>query len=84
MKRLHLMMLAAVLSACARFQPTTPAVSPSNYGLTGMEQSVTMKDSSVHYDPEVLKTGNSREQVQAAWPAWNETGAALDPSESAL
>jgi len=59
--------LAAALSACARFQPTTPAVSPSDYSLSGVTQSVTMKDSSIHYDPSVLKPGNSREQVRAAF-----------------
>jgi hypothetical protein len=58
---------ACALSACARFQPTAPAVSASDYTPTGMAQSLTMKDSSVHYDPAVLKVGTARTQVQAAW-----------------
>jgi hypothetical protein len=73
MKAIRLAAFAAVLSACARFQPTTPAISPSNYSLSGMTQSVTMKDSSIHYDPSVLKTGNSRQQVQAAFGVANAT-----------
>lgn len=67
MKAVRFAALAAVLSACARFQPTTPAVSPSDYTLSAMTQSVTMKDSSVHYDPSVLKAGKTRDQVQAAF-----------------
>ncbi len=58
---------ACAVSACARFQPTTPAMSASDYTPTGMAQSVTMKDSSVHYDPSVLKVGTARSQVQAVW-----------------
>ena len=58
---------AAALSACARFQPAAPAVSPSDYTLAGMTQSVTMKDASIHYDPAVIKPGNTRDQVQAAF-----------------
>ncbi|HJU29058.1 MAG TPA: hypothetical protein VJ718_07805 [Candidatus Binataceae bacterium] len=67
MKMACLAALALVLPACARFQPTTAAVSPSNYTLSGMTKSFTMKDSSIHYDPAVLKIGNSRESVQAAF-----------------
>lgn len=67
MKMTRLAALALALPACARFQPTTPAISPSNYSLAGMTQSVTMKDSSIHYDPAVLKIGNSRENVQTAF-----------------
>jgi hypothetical protein len=51
-----------MLSACARFQPS-PSVTPADYTPTGFEQSFTMKDSSVHYDPTVLKAGVSRDQV---------------------
>jgi hypothetical protein len=59
--------LPLVWSACARFQPTQAATSPSDYSLSGLTQSVTMKDSSVHYDPAVLTTGKSRQQVEAAF-----------------
>ena len=62
-----------VLASCAPFQPTTPAISPSNYTPTAMLQSVTMKDSSVHYDPAVLKTGSSRSQIEAAFGEPNAT-----------
>ena len=44
-----------------------PAVSASNYTPAGMLQSVTMKDSSVHYDPAVLKPGFSHAQIEAAF-----------------
>jgi len=67
MRAMRFAALAAALSACARFQPSTPATSPSDYTLTGMTQSVTLKDSSVHYDPSVLKAGKTRDQVQAAF-----------------
>jgi hypothetical protein len=67
MKAVRFVVLGAALSACARFQPSTPAVSPSDYTLSGMTQSVTMKDSSIHYDPAVLKPGNTQDQVQAAF-----------------
>jgi hypothetical protein len=67
MKVACLTALALVLTACARFQPTTPAISPSNYSLSGVTQSITLKDSSIHYDPAVLKAGNSRQNVEAAF-----------------
>ncbi len=56
-------LMLTMVSACARFQPATPAVSPSDYGPSGIAQSVTMKDSSIQYDPSVLRVGNSRDQV---------------------
>jgi hypothetical protein len=68
MRRIRFVAIAAAaLSACARFQPTAPAVSPSDYTLAGMTQSVTMKDSSIHYAPAVIKPGNTRDQVQAVF-----------------
>jgi hypothetical protein len=57
-----------LLAACARFQPTTVA---TNYGPSGMAQSVTLKDTSVHYDPAVLRVGTPRSRVQAAFGAAN-------------
>ena len=62
------------LGSCARFQPTTPAVSASNYTPAGMLQSVTMKESSVHYDPAVLKPGSSHAQIEAAFGEPNASG----------
>ncbi|HLH78372.1 MAG TPA: hypothetical protein VKV28_16345 [Candidatus Binataceae bacterium] len=60
--------LSAVwLSACTQFQPTAPAVQAKDYTPTGILQSVTMKDSSVHYDAAVLKLGTPRSQVQTAF-----------------
>jgi hypothetical protein len=42
-------------------------MSASNYTPTGMLQSVTMKDSSVHYDLAVLKPGSSHSHIEAAF-----------------
>ena len=64
---MYVAIVAAGLSACARFQPSAPAASPSDYTLTGMTQSVTMKNSSVRYDPAMLKPGKTRDEVQAAF-----------------
>ena len=64
MKAFGLALIAIVIGGCARFQPTTPA---TNYGPTAIEQSVTMKNSSVHYNPEVLKVGTPRSRVVAAF-----------------
>jgi hypothetical protein len=67
------LVIVSLLAACARFQPTTVA---TNYGPTGMAQSVTLKDTSVRYAPAVLRIGTPRSQVQAAFGAANasETG----------
>ena len=68
MKTIAWVLLGAVsMSACAQFQPTTPAVQAKDYTPTGVLQSVTMKDTSVHYDPAVLKVGTPRSQVQTAF-----------------
>jgi hypothetical protein len=62
------------MAACARFQPNQPALSPSDYSLTGMQQSFTMEDSSTHYDPKVLQVGASRSTVLAAYGDPNSSG----------
>jgi hypothetical protein len=62
------------LGSCARFQPTTPAMSASDYTPTGMLQSVTMRNSSIHYDPAVVKTGSSRSQIKTAFGEPNASG----------
>ncbi len=59
--------LLLCLPACARFQPTQPAVSASDYSAAGMQQSFTMSDSSTRYDPKVLEVGASRSSVLAAY-----------------
>jgi len=67
-------MLAVTIVAaggCARFQPVAPG---TNYGPTASIQSFTLKDTSVHYDPEVLRPGVQRSAVQAKFG---------DPNESA-
>ncbi len=57
------------LGACARFQPQPTA----NFTPTAIGQSVTLKDSSIHYDPNVLKVGTPRSSVQAAFGDPNAT-----------
>jgi len=64
--------LALTVAACARFQPTTPA---TNYGPTAMLQSFTLKNTSVHYDPAVLKVGTPRSQVRTVYGDPNATQA---------
>jgi hypothetical protein len=62
------------LAGCARFQPQPGgALTPSAYTPTAMEQSVTMEDSSIHYDPAVLKVGSQRSAVAAAFGEPNES-----------
>lgn len=63
MKRAIAIGLLAMTAACARFQPTTPAVAPSDYTVSGMEKSATLKDPSIQYDPAVLAVGTGRDQV---------------------
>jgi hypothetical protein len=65
-------LLGAVLcslhfSGCARFQPTQPAMSASDFTPTAMQQSFTMSDSSVRYDPNVLHVGAARSAVMASY-----------------
>lgn len=57
------------LGGCARFQPQPT----QNFTPSGIEQSVTLKDSSIHYDPNVLKVGTPRSSVQAAFGDPNAT-----------
>jgi hypothetical protein len=61
------------LAACARFQPTQPALNASAYTPTGIQESFTMKDTAVHYDPNVLQVGASRASVTAAYGQPNES-----------
>ncbi len=63
----------ATIGGCARFQPMTPA---TDYTPTGELQSVTLKNTSVHYDPAVLAPGVARSEVHARLgdPNGTETG----------
>jgi hypothetical protein len=60
---------------CARFQPNSVA---TGYGPQSMIQSVTGKDTSVHYDPAVLKAGTPRTDVQKAFGDPNDTRVAAN------
>lgn len=59
-----------LLGGCARFEPNSVA---TNYGPQSEIQSVTGKDTSVHYDPAVLKVGTPRTGVQKAFGDPNDT-----------
>jgi hypothetical protein len=59
--------LLLTLSNCARFQPTQPALSPSDYSAASMQQSVTLSDTSTRYDPNVLQVGAARSTVLASY-----------------
>jgi hypothetical protein len=63
-----LMLLGA---SCARFQPTAPAVSLSP---TSEIQSVTLKDTSIHYDPSVMRPGVARSEVKSTFGEPNSSG----------
>jgi hypothetical protein len=69
-----LLMGSLAVASCARFQPTAPAMSASDYAPTGMLQSVTMSDCSIHYDPALPKPGSLRSQIKAAFGEPNATG----------
>ncbi|HKV56111.1 MAG TPA: hypothetical protein VJN94_15875, partial [Candidatus Binataceae bacterium] len=66
------------VAACARFQPTQPAVSASSYTPTGFQQSFTLKNESIHYDPSVLQVGASRSAVEAVYGQANDTRTSED------
>jgi len=59
--------LIVAVGACARFQPTAPAFKASDYTLAGQEQSFTLKDKSVHYNPDLLRAGVSRNEIKTAF-----------------
>ena len=52
----------AVIAGCVPFQPVTPG---TDYTPTGEIQSVTLKNTSIHYDPAVLAPGVARTAVVA-------------------
>lgn len=58
------------IASCARFQPTTPSMDLSP---TSEEQSVTMKDTSIHFDPSVMRPGIARSEVLQSFGEPNST-----------
>jgi hypothetical protein len=64
------MALLHLLSSCARFQPTAPSMNPSP---TSEMQSVTMKDTSIHFDPSVMRPGVARSEVRQSFGEPNST-----------
>jgi hypothetical protein len=62
--------LTLLISSCARFQPTTPGTS---FTPTSEMQSVTLKDTSIHYDPSVMRPGVDRSEVHASFGEPNST-----------
>ncbi len=69
------LLVLAVIAGCARFQPVTPG---TDYTPTGTIQSVTLKNTSVHYDPAVLAPGVPRSDVVAKMGDPNGTETADD------
>ncbi len=69
-----LLALCAGAGSCARFQPVTPAVQPQDYTSAGLMQSITLKNSSITYDPAVLKVGTARTRVREAFGDPNASG----------
>jgi len=78
MKRLLLLVPAVILTGClasgiteddldSRFDPAQ-RLSP-----TAFEQNATMKDTSVHEDPSLMRVGATRDQIAAAFGKPNET-----------
>jgi hypothetical protein len=78
MKRLLLLVPAVILTGClasgiteddldSRFDPAQ-RLSP-----TAFEQNATMKDTSVHEDPSLMRIGATRDQIAAAFGTPNET-----------
>ena len=78
MKRLLLLVPAVILAGClasgiteddmdSRFDPAQ-RLSP-----TAFEQNATMKDTSVHEDPSLMRVGVTRDQIAAAFGKPNET-----------
>jgi hypothetical protein len=78
MKRLLLLVPAVILTGClasgiteddldSRFDPAQ-RLSP-----TAFEQNATMKDTSVHEDPSLMRVGVTRDQIAAAFGKPNET-----------
>lgn len=59
------------IAGCARFQPTSASINPSP---TSEMQSVTMKDTAIHYDPSVMRPGVERGEVEQTFGEPNSSG----------
>src|SRR5271163_1340792 len=55
-----------VLWACARLQRREESMQ-NTFSLSGQEQSITFKNESIHYNPDILKSGTPQAQVDAAF-----------------
>jgi hypothetical protein len=66
-----LVVLTLWIAGCARFQTTTAAINPSP---SAELQSVTLKDTAVHYDPSVMRPGVARSEIEATFGEPNSTG----------
>jgi len=66
---LAILTLAIALPGCFRLQQREEQLQTreQQFSPTAMEQSFTMKDTAIHYNPAVLQVGASRSQVQAAF-----------------
>jgi len=75
----RLFVLPLVLSGCLLSQMQSQGLDSSRFdpaqrlSPTNFEQNATMKNTSVHEDPTLLKVGVSRQQIAAAFGAPNET-----------
>jgi hypothetical protein len=58
------------IAGCARFQPTTPSM---NFSPTSEMQSATLKDTSIHFDPSVMRPGVARSEVRQSFGEPNST-----------
>ena len=73
-----LFVLPLILSGCLLSQMQSQGLDSSRFdpaqrlSLTNFEQNATMKDTSVHEDPTLLRVGISRQQIAAAFGAPNE------------
>ncbi|MGA2411670.1 MAG: hypothetical protein ABSG46_14955 [Candidatus Binataceae bacterium] len=55
-----------ILGACARLQRREESMQ-NNLSPASQEESITFKDESIHYNPDVLKIGTPQAQVEAAF-----------------
>jgi hypothetical protein len=70
-RSIALAVLVQWIAGCARFQPTTPSL---NLSPTSEMQSVTMKDTAIHYDPSVMRPGVDRNEVEETFGEPNSSG----------
>lgn len=66
MRKATVALLVCSVAACVPFEPTRPADRASDYTEAGMVDSMTMKDTSVRYDPTLMAVGTARDRVHAS------------------